>query len=39
MDAWGTPPDVDASRQLGRMAVIAVLGAARGCRGAMIDST
>ncbi|WP_322921495.1 AAA family ATPase [Nocardioides renjunii] len=39
MDAVGPPSDVEASRRLGRMAVFALLGAARGCRAAVIDST
>lgn len=39
MDALGTPSTVDGSRELGRAAVFAVLGAARGCHGAVIDST
>ncbi|NPD05729.1 AAA family ATPase [Nocardioides sp. zg-1308] len=39
MDAVGPPSDVEASRRLGRMAVLALLGAARGCRAAVIDST
>ncbi|MFL6135982.1 MAG: AAA family ATPase [Nocardioidaceae bacterium] len=39
MDALGAPPTVEASRDLGRAAVFAVLRAARGCRAAVIDST
>lgn len=39
MDAVGPPGDVAASRELGRAAVFATLGAARGCAGAVIDST
>ena len=39
MDAWGPPGDVDESRVLGRAAVFAVLRAAHGCPGAVIDST
>ena len=39
MDAWGAPPDVEASRRLGRAAVFALLGAAQGCEGAVLDST
>jgi predicted kinase len=39
MDAMGPPSDVEASRRLGRAAVFALLGAARGCPAAVIDST
>jgi predicted kinase len=39
MDALGAPSTVEQSRELGRAAVFAVLGAARGCQGAVIDST
>lgn len=39
MDALGAPSTVEESRELGRAAVFAVLGAARGCQGAVIDST
>ena len=39
MDALGTPSTVEESRDLGRAAVFAVLSAARGCQGAVIDST
>ena len=39
MDALGSPRDVKESRALGRAAVHAVLRAARGCPGAVIDST
>ncbi|GAB3020933.1 hypothetical protein GCM10011376_22580 [Nocardioides flavus (ex Wang et al. 2016)] len=39
MDALGSPGEVEASRELGRAAVFATLGAARGCRGAVVDST
>ena len=39
MDALGTPSSVEESRLLGRAAVFAVLRAARGCQGAVIDST
>lgn len=39
MDALGAPPDVEESRRLGRAAALAVLAAARGCPGAVIDST
>jgi len=39
MDAWGTPTSVEESRRLGVAAVTAVLRAARGCPGAVIDST
>jgi predicted kinase len=39
MDALGPPRDVEESRVLGRAAVLAVLRAARGCPGAVIDST
>ncbi|WP_210651374.1 AAA family ATPase [Nocardioides sp. SYSU D00065] len=39
MDALGAPATVEQSRELGRAAVFAVLGAARGCPGAVIDST
>lgn len=39
MDALGAPATVEESRELGRAAVFAVLGAARGCHGAVIDST
>ena len=39
MDALGAPTEVEASRRLGRAAVFAVLAAARGCEGAVIDST
>ena len=39
MDALGAPRDVEESRVLGRAAVLAVLRAAHGCPGAVIDST
>ena len=39
MDALGAPSDVEESRTLGRAAVHAVLKAAHGCPGAVIDST
>jgi predicted kinase len=39
MDALGAPTDVEESRRLGRAAVFAVLAAARGCPGAVVDST
>lgn len=39
MDALGAPADVEGSRRLGRAAVHAVLAAARGCAGAVVDST
>ena len=39
MDALGAPSDVEESRRVGRAAVFAVLAAARGCPGAVIDST
>jgi predicted kinase len=39
MDALGTPSNVEESRALGRAAVFAVLRAAQGCQGAVIDST
>jgi predicted kinase len=39
MDALGAPSDVEASRRLGRAAVFALLGAARGCPAAVVDST
>jgi predicted kinase len=39
MDARGAPTDVEESRRLGRAAVFAVLAAARGCPGAVVDST
>lgn len=39
MDALGAPPDVEASQRLGRAAVLALLAAARGCEGAVLDST
>lgn len=39
MDAAGPPSDVAASRRLGRAAVYALLGAARGCPSAVVDST
>lgn len=39
MDALGASADVEESRRLGRAAVFAVLAAARGCPGAVIDST
>lgn len=39
MDQLGAPETVAASQQLGRAAVAAVLRVARGCRGAVIDST
>lgn len=39
MDAIGAPADVEASHRLGRAAVYALLGAARGCPAAVIDST
>lgn len=39
MDQLGAPDDVEESRRLGRAAVAAVLTAARGCPGGVIDST
>jgi predicted kinase len=39
MDALGAPTTVEESRMLGRAAVHAVLTTARGCSGAVIDST
>ncbi|HSE08043.1 MAG TPA: AAA family ATPase [Nocardioidaceae bacterium] len=39
MDALGAPSTVEASRELGRAAVSAVLRAAGGCTSAVIDST
>ena len=39
MDALGAPATVAESQALGRAAVHAVLRAARGCRGAVVDST
>ena len=39
MDAMGAPPDVEASRRLGRAAVHALLAAAKGCPAAVVDST
>ena len=39
MDALGAPTDVEESRRLGRAAVFAVLAAAQGCPGAVVDST
>jgi hypothetical protein len=39
MDALGAPSTVEQSRELGRAAVFAVLRAAQGCQGAVIDST
>lgn len=39
MDALGAPTTVDESRRLGSAAAYAVLTAARGCSGAVIDST
>ena len=39
MDALGAPASVEESRALGRAAVLAVLRAARGCPGAVVDST
>lgn len=39
MDRLGAPSTVEASRELGAAAVFAVLRAARGCPGAVIDST
>jgi predicted kinase len=39
MNALGAPSDVEESRRLGRAAVFAVLAAARGCPGAVVDST
>lgn len=39
MDELGSPRDVEASRQLGRAAVFALLAAASGCEGAVLDST
>ena len=39
MDALGTPASVHESRELGRAAVFALLRAARGCPGAVVDST
>jgi predicted kinase len=39
MDALGAPPDVEASRRLGRAAVHALLAVAQGYPAAVIDST
>lgn len=39
MDVLGAPSTIEESRELGRAAVSALLGAARGCQGAVIDST
>jgi hypothetical protein len=39
MDRLGAPPTVERSRELGGAAVFAVLRAARGCPGAVFDST
>jgi predicted kinase len=39
MDSLGAPSTVEESRRLGKAAVFAVLRAARGCPGAVIDST
>jgi hypothetical protein len=39
MDALGAPSTVEESRRLGAAAVAAVLGVARDCPGAVIDST
>ena len=39
MDALGAPPDVEASRRLGRAAVHALLAVAHGYQAAVIDST
>lgn len=39
MDALGVPADVEESRRLGRAAVLVLLRMARGCDGAVIDST
>jgi predicted kinase len=39
MDVLGTPDDLAESRQLGRMAVVALLTAARELHGAVLDST
>ncbi len=39
MDALGAPADVEASRRLGRAAVLAALRVARDCPAAVIDST
>jgi predicted kinase len=39
MDALGAPTTVEESRRLGSAAVHALLSAARGCSGAVIDST
>jgi predicted kinase len=39
MDALGAPDDVEESRRLGRAAVHVVLRVARGCDGAVLDST
>jgi len=39
MDALGAPRSVEESQQLGRAAVLALLRAARGCPGAVVDST
>lgn len=39
MDAMGAPTAVEESRDLGRAAVFAVLRAAQGCPGAVLDST
>lgn len=39
MDVLGEPADVAESQRLGRAAVAAVMGAARGCPAAVIDST
>lgn len=39
MNALGAPARVEESRELGRAAVFALLRAARGCPGAVVDST
>ena len=39
MDALGAPATVADSQRLGRAAVLAMLRAARGCPGAVLDST
>jgi predicted kinase len=39
MDALGAPPTVAESQRLGRAAVLAMLRVARGCPGAVLDST
>lgn len=39
MDVLGAPTTVEASRELGRAAVVGLLRVARGCQAAVIDST